>query len=200
MRKLAISAGHASVQGYDQGAVNDTLTEGKITEILKNQIVNYLHAYGIKVSVDPVDSVTKRTVQLFRKYFFGKDICVDLHFNSSLNKNATGTEVVIPAKYSEFEYKLALELSAHISSTLNIRNRGVITELQTYRKKLMWMTLPCETVLIEVCFLSNENDLAAYNLKEKDIARTIANILIKYQNYEKRYFTFNNQFVRFMCY
>ena len=181
MRRIALSAGHQSLVGRDRGAVSPYGIEGNVAEELKLLVRLYLAEMGIKASIDPKDSVTKQTVNLFRQYFSGGDICLDIHFNSSTNPNASGTECVVPLKATDFEKELATELSGVISAVLNIRNRGVITEAQTYRKKLMWMTLPCEAVLIEICFLSNKHDMEVYNLRKHEVARNIAAVLAKYR-------------------
>ncbi len=182
MRKIAISAGHTNQPGMDQGCDNGHDFEGQYAVELRDLVKKYLEANGVKVSVDPNNSPTGSTVKLFRQYFFGSDICVDIHFNSNPKKSASGSETVIPALYSQFEHDLATELTAAVSSTLGIRNRGVITELQTFRKKLLWMTLKCETVLLEVCFLSNDSDMMSYKQRRNEVAKAIATILFKYRS------------------
>lgn len=180
-RRIAISAGHSNVQGQDQGAVGNGLIEGVETVKIRNRIKYYLETMGCKVSVDPDDSVTWQTVALFKKYFGPKDVVIDLHLNAVADPRATGAEVVIPNEYSDFEHDFATELVAEISSRLSIRNRGVKTELKTARKKLLWMTIPAENILIEFFFISNPHDVSSYNLNFDSMCYGVANIIFKYK-------------------
>lgn len=182
-RRIALSAGHASVAGKDRGAASGDHIEGNLAEDLKLRVKHHLALMGVKCSIDPPDSVTKDTVALFKKYFKGNDICLDIHFNSSVKPEAYGTECVIPASYTDFEQDLATALCTYVSAALNTRNRGIITELQTYRKKLMWMTIPAENVLLEVCFVSNKGDMAKYEQRKDEVAQAIASVLYQYRNF-----------------
>jgi N-acetylmuramoyl-L-alanine amidase len=179
-RKIAISAGHSNTPGQDQGAVNKTTTEGIQAVRLRNGIVEALKQRGLIASVDPDNSVTGKTVALFRQYFFVNDICIDIHFNASSNSSATGCEVLVPAKPSVFENAIANKLSNVISGTLGIANRGVKTELDSARRKLVWMSLPGEAILIETCFLSNESDMVRYNANFYVLCNNIAQVIGTY--------------------
>jgi len=177
MRRIALSAGHSNVKGQDRGAQGNGILEGEETVVFRDLVKLRLEKHGVKVSVDPNSSVTGDTVRLFKKYFSGSDVCIDIHFNSASSPNATGTEVIIPVKYSRYEHDLALALCQIISSTLGIKNRGFKTELQTPRKKLFWMTIPAETVLIETCFLSNLRDVQSYKANKEELANAVGDII-----------------------
>jgi len=160
-RRIAISAGHTNVPGKDRGAVGNKQVEGNLTVEFRDLIKEQLNNWGITVSVDPNSSATGDMVRLFSKYFNGKDIVVDIHFNAAISEEANGTEVLIPASPTDFERDLAYELVREISS-FGFANRGVKSELQSARKKLFFFTVPAETVLIEVCFISNARDMELY--------------------------------------
>jgi N-acetylmuramoyl-L-alanine amidase len=181
-RKLAISAGHSNTEGRDQGATNNITTEGKATVDLRNRLVAKFKEQKITVNVDKDNSVTKETVSVFTEYFDEHDILIDIHFNSSNNETATGTEVIIPEKYSTFEYSIASDISRTMSNVLGIRNRGVKTESQTARGKLAWMRMNAETILIEVCFLSNLNDMERYIAKRDTLVTELVNIISNYKS------------------
>lgn len=180
-RRIAISAGHSNVQGQDQGAEGNGLIEGVETVKIRNRIKFHLERMGCKVSVDPDSSVTWKTVALFKKYFSARDVVIDLHLNAASSDRATGVEVLIPEKYSDFEHDLATELASEISSRLKIRNRGVKTELQTPRKKLLWMTIPAENILIEFFFISNPHDVSSYLINFDSMCVGTANIIFKHK-------------------
>lgn len=180
-RRIAISAGHSNVPGKDRGAVGCGLIEGDETVKIRNRVKYHLERLGSKVSVDPDNNVTWQAVALFKKYFSDKDVVIDIHLNAAGSEKATGCEVVIPDKYTDFEYTVANELSTAISSSLKIRNRGVKVESQTARKKLLWMTIPAENLLIECFFITNPDDVASYTLYFDSMCKSIAEVLFKYK-------------------
>lgn len=171
MRRIALSAGHSTQPGVDNGAVYGKYNEGLEAANLRKIVKKGLEALGVTVNVDPDYSVTYQTVALFKKYFSGTDVAIDIHFNAS-NGKGTGVECFIPSSYSAYEYNLGYQLAKYVSATLGIPNRGVKTELQSARKKLLWMTIPCETVLIEVSFI--DHDMIVYKQKEQQVGKVIA--------------------------
>jgi len=180
-RRIAISAGHSNVKGEDRGAIANGYVEGELAVELRDLIVAIFKQRNIPVSVDPNSNVTFQTVALFRKWFnTGNDILVDIHFNAGAS-SANGTLVIVPNTASDFEKDLAKALSYTIALTLGIPNKGVHDEHYTARGKLLWMSLPAESVLIEVCFLTNLNDMAAYSQLKSRVAVSIANVLIDYK-------------------
>lgn len=178
-RRIAISAGHTNVVGQDRGAAANGYIEGNLTVELRDLIKKELGVFGVAASIDPNESATGDTVRLFRRYFVADDIVVDIHFNAA-TPQATGTEVIIGNNASPFEKKLAADVANTIATTLSIRNRGVKTEAQTPRKKLLWFTIPSETILIEVCFLSSVDDMIKYQRKKKALAANLAHLFSKY--------------------
>jgi len=181
-RRVAISAGHSNVPGQDMGAKGNLLTEGSEAVILRNLIVDRFKERNEVISIDPDNSVTGKTVALFKQYFNANDIVVDIHFNASSNPTATGCEVLVPAVASATELEIAGTLALDISKVLGIKNRGVKTELQSARKKLLWMTIPGENILIEICFISNDEDVRKYITNKEQLAKSIADVLIFYKN------------------
>jgi len=177
-RRIAASAGHSNVPGQDMGAQGNGIIEGNETVVLRNLIVQEFRNRKEPISVDPDSNVTFKTVALFKQYFGKEDILLDIHFNASSNPKATGCEVLVPAYMDIQERDLATNLVAAVSGVLNISNRGVKTELQSARKKLLWMSIPAITVLLEVCFISNPSDVSKYNAHKEELAKVITNILL----------------------
>jgi hypothetical protein len=58
------------------------------------------------------------------------DIIIDIHFNSP-SPNTTGTEAFIPFRATVEEKVIAVKVCNTISTTLNIKNRGVKLENQS---------------------------------------------------------------------
>lgn len=178
-RKLFISAGHSNNPNKDRGAVGNGYIEGELTVELRKLIVDELKKLSITPIVDSDDTVTKETVIEASKFLDAKDIAIDIHFNASDNPVATGAETVIPATYTNVEYIIANDLLEIISSTLSVRKRRVITENASARGRLAFMRVNCENILLEICFISNKKDMEQYQTKKQDLAKAIANYLIK---------------------
>jgi N-acetylmuramoyl-L-alanine amidase len=176
MRTLFLSAGHG---GIDVGAVGNGYTEADLTIELRDLINKHLLKLGIKAITDDNKNALAQTIRFFQNKVTKDCILVDIHWNS-FNNTSTGAEVLIPAKPSQLEVKIATDLSKVISSTLSITNRGVKTELQSARGRLGWMRLTGENILIETCFISNPNDMKSYQSNKEKLAESIANVLANY--------------------
>jgi len=180
-RKLAISAGHSNDPDRDNGANHNGFIEGVETVKLRNALVTEFKTAGIIVNVDDDSNVTKETVKLFDQYFGEHDILIDLHFNAYHDETANGVEVIVPEKYTTMEYAMACDICRVISDSLNIRNRGVKPESQSARGSLAWMRLNAETILVEVCFISNKKDMTRYKANFNKLVKEIVNIISNYK-------------------
>jgi N-acetylmuramoyl-L-alanine amidase len=112
----------------------------------------------------------------------GSVVC-EIHFNASASPSATGTETIIPYRHTKEEFALARELSAAINKHTGLLlrgDKGVITERDSHRGSLGLMREEGMNALIEVAFISNQNDLRVYRQNKDNIAREIAAVLIKY--------------------
>ncbi len=167
MRKLLLSAGHSNVEGRDRGAIYKHRVEGELTARVRSDLAHALlsnPANKFELILDINDSILRDTLDAFRDIIKRDDIAIDLHFNNfASNLTVGGTEVIVPENYSKFEFELAQEISFAISNSLGIRNRGVKRESSTALRRLAWKRLGCEAILPEICFLSNEEDMAAFN-------------------------------------
>lgn len=179
MRRIILSAGHSNVPGLDQGRQTKDYSEGIEAAYFRRDLANKLKGLGLEVLVDPDSTVLKDSIDYFKHRVDIKDIAIDIHFNGFDNPAATGTEVLIPNYASNFEIALAGELTVAISKCLNIKDRGIKSESTSHHGKLGWMRLNCETVLVELCFITNENDMKAYKNKYwlliDDVAKVLKN-------------------------
>lgn len=176
MRTIYLSAGHSNVVGQDRGASGCKLVEGNLTVDFRRKLIAELQLQGITPKTDPDENITVKTVSLFKGMVGLTDIALDIHFNAG-PPTATGCEVIIPQKYTRFEFNVAANISSIISRVLEIRNRGVLTEDRTPHKKLAWMAIPCENILMEICFISNMKDMEKYNNKDQQLANNLATYL-----------------------
>nr|DAO84209.1 MAG TPA: Cell wall hydrolase autolysin [Caudoviricetes sp.] len=190
-RKIILSAGHSTKFGEDRGAFGNNFVEGienakirkRVYEILKNK-------YNTEVIIDGDETILRASMNYFtnlirtKKYADKDVIALEIHFNASPNPTANGTETVIPAEHTKFECELANEISRGISGLLNTRLRGevdgltgVITEASSRAKRLGWMRIPAQNVLLETCFISNTKEMEAYVKNFEPICQTLAAIL-----------------------
>ena len=187
MRKIFISAGHTNVlkPGFDNGASGNGFIEGLLTVGFRDLLVRELNLLGIYPIIDSNENALKASINFFKRLISPNSIALDIHWNSSENATATGTETLIPAVYTNFEYELASRLSEAVSKTLNIRTRGangVKTELESHHSSLGWMRLNAENVLMEICFISNKSDMDKYISSRIQLAKNIALILKEYSS------------------
>lgn len=191
MRQIFISAGHSNTKGRDRGAVSNGYVEGDLTVQLRSLIVEELNSMGLKPIVDSDDSILSQTINFFRSKVSPSCIVLDIHFNAG-PPNAKGTETLIPKNSSSFERELAYQLSKDVSDTLGIPMRGnlngfpgVKTELQSHHGSLGWMRLTGENVLMEVCFITNTQEMFNYIGNQRLLAYKIATTLKHFSLYGK---------------
>jgi N-acetylmuramoyl-L-alanine amidase len=174
-KKIYPLAGHSNT---DPGAIANGYREADLTKELRNIIVNELKKRNyLKFQIDD-DKDGLSTV--LKKINPGKkDILLDIHFNSA-SPTATGTEVFISNYAGDTSKNFAKELVDGTSKIIGITNRGVKPESLSARKRLAVLNKNGAAALIEVCFITNANDMAKYQANKIKLAAFIAELLIKY--------------------
>ena len=191
-RTVFLSSGHSNFRRGDgtyiePGAVSNGCIEGDLTVRYVSKLSNKLKSMGINVVTDDPSNSLKHTLAFFRNKTTPNCIVIDVHWNSSSNPKSTGTETLIPAKPTAFEVLLAKDISDDTSQCLNIPlrgnyqgHKGVKTELESHHGRLGWMTLTGENILIEMCFISNVNDMKSYFDNEDKLIDAHAQTIFKY--------------------
>lgn len=182
--KLFISAGHSDRSGRDRGAAGNGLIEGIEAVKIRTRVIQVLREkYGIQAVADGNDSILAESINFFRKLTSKDAILLDIHFNAG-PPTATGIETFVPDDANEKELSLAQALSTTLSAVMgiplrgNFRNRrGVRSEAESQHKRLGWMRLTGNNVLLELCFISNASDVAKYLANFDKICETIADQL-----------------------
>jgi N-acetylmuramoyl-L-alanine amidase len=172
MRRVIIAAGH---NGAGTGA-KGYIDEGTETIKLRDCLVDWL-----KIKEPTLEVITDRgkdkltlsggLLKWLKSIFKKEDICLDLHFNA-FNGVANGTEVVIPDKYSQFEWLYGRMLRDSVVTALQTATRPNKTETQSQHSKLAMLSgFDCENFLLEVCLCDNYRDAENYaNYKPELIA------------------------------
>lgn len=172
-----ISAGHHL---KDSGATANGRRENKEAILLRELIICELFKHNIKVFHDRDTETLGQYLARIKPGY--ASVVVELHFNAAKDPKATGTEVLVADNYTEMSKEFAAELSKVISETLGIPNRGVKTESQSARGKLAFVRKQGCTALIEVCFISNPNDMRKYDENIDRLAVEIAKVIARYDN------------------
>lgn len=175
-RKVFIASGHSNTPGKDNGSTGNGYVEGFLTVEFRDLLVAQLKAIGVVPTTDPASNVLAETIQYFKALTNPNALLVDIHFNAGPS-TATGVEVEVPDDSNPYERKVAGEIANEISRTFGIQNRGVKPESETARKRLGWMRLIGNNILIELCFITNYKDMMAYQAYKTTLAKRLALII-----------------------
>lgn len=168
MKSIFVSAGHSDT---DPGAAGNGYTEANIVMELRNIVSFYLHRAGVEHGVDS-GSITRNlplraAMMLARSY----DIAIELHCNAG-PPTATGVETLGKPAHTQ----LGKAICEAVSHVLGIRNRGAKPEASGQHSRLGFVQ--AGGLIVELFFITNPNDVAAYQAKKRLVGRAIAEILI----------------------
>lgn len=177
-RNLFLTAGH---RRGSTGANANGYSEAELAIQLRNDLTAKLHEQGVIVVNDAdADSLTS-VVNIINKNCTNRDLCLDLHFNSFSNASANGTEVLIQNSPTNMEIEFAEDVLNAICSTLGIKNRGVKKEGKSQYKRLAMLSgVKCNSVLVELCFISSKSDMVRYESKYNELVEKLVEIIIKH--------------------
>lgn len=172
-----ISAGHHL---RDSGAVGSGTQENLEAIKFRDIVVNYCKSFGLQVITDN-DNETLAQYLTRIKTGIGS-VVVEFHFDAAANNTATGTTCIVGNDADRLDRSFAKELVDTTAKVLGIRNRGIITEAQSHRGRLGLMREQGIVALLELCFISNPSDMAAYNANQYTLGAEIAKIIKKYDD------------------
>lgn len=175
MRKIYLIAGHnLTPSGTGTGAVG-IIDEAKESIILRDFIASELVRQGITPERDFDTGSLNTVISWLLSKVCKKDIMIDIHFNASASPSASGSEIILPNKYTAEERVIAETLLSTITNTLGTKSRGIKTEKDTAVGSIGILNKPdCLNVLLEVCFVSNNEDVITYRKNCKHLAINIA--------------------------
>lgn len=169
------SAGHHNA---DPGAVYNGRKEAEEMKCFRDLVIKALDAKGHKPIPDR-DNETASQHQARIKPGNGS-VGAEFHLDAVPSPTATGTTAVVKRNPTPLSMQMGKEMVDTTSKILGIRNRGVITEDKTNRGRIGIVNKAGTWVLLELGFLSNPNDMAAFDLHKVKLAQAIADILIRY--------------------
>lgn len=170
-----ITAGHSNT---DPGAVNGKVKEADLVVNFRNAVTHYLREVGLQVKTDGTGTKND-PLSAAVKLIQGSSVAVEFHMNAAASKQANGVETIALPK----DKKLAQDLSKAVADALGSRLRGDngwIDQSKSARGRLAYVN--AGGLIVELGFISNEDELARFNARYWLAAKAAAKILIDYEN------------------
>lgn len=164
-KTILVSAGHTNKAGQDRGVAGNGFIEGVEAVKIRDIVATALRARGHKVREDGEDGINEPLTKALA-LINGTDIAVEFHFNSVVNPKATGIEVLsMPNKKAD-----AQRIAGAIHKALGLPLRGEKgwkSDTSGQHPRLGF----CRRggLIIEICFMSNPQDMAAYSANTAEL-------------------------------
>lgn len=176
-----VDPGHG---GADQGASNGDRLESEDNLTLALAVREALEARGVTVVMSREDDTTiSLTERVAAAEAASADIFLSLHRNSADEADACGLEVWTAESCSELSTSLAGAICVALAETDIQENRGVKTGSQSGTGDyyvLLYTSMPA--VLVEMGFISNEEDNSLFDRNVDNYAAAIAEALVETYN------------------
>ncbi|MDH0340608.1 N-acetylmuramoyl-L-alanine amidase [Chromobacterium haemolyticum] len=170
--KILVSAGHSNV---DPGAVANGYREADIAAEFRNLVAHELRQAGVDVLTDGEGKDNKPLAEAV-KLAGGVGLAVEFHCNAAVNPQARGVESIsLPGK-RDVSQRISATIAGVLGSPLR-GDRGWIDQSKTPRGRLAFVN--AGGVIVELFFISNPAELAAYQAKKMDLARAVAAVLLE---------------------
>ncbi len=165
-----INPGHAPNGIPDPGACSAGLRECDVALSVGELVEKYLNAVGIETKLLQSDSLSEVCLNA---NVAEADLFISIHCNSVESPYAEGTETWACAGSND-GYKLASCIQNQIVGALNTVDRGV--KIATPGKNGLYVLTNTDmpAVLVELAFISNEDDEELLRNNQDDFARAIA--------------------------
>lgn len=159
--KIALDPGHGMAnitsKVYDPGAFAANVSEADVVLSWVMAGKKELETAGFEVFLtrtSPTES-SPLSNRVSRAVAAKSTIYISFHCNSAKSTSATGTETFYR---DEKDKILAQKLQSTLLKVLKLRDRGLKTEAQSQHPRLAVMDFPGPVALVELGFISNEQD------------------------------------------
>ena len=178
-----ISAGHCTKPGknYDPGATGvNGRTEAAEAVKMRDEVVKQLKNMGYNDIVTDLDAESLKEY-LARIQTGSGSVVVEFHFNA-FNGKATGIEVLVQKDADKMDISFAKEMAkvTAAATKLPLRSGGVKSEADSKRGSLGLMRENGIVALVELCFIDNPADMAAYDKAFSGLASAYAAAIAHY--------------------
>lgn len=174
MSKVTITAGHSNT---DPGAVAGNATEAEITTDMRNIVAICLGDLGIEAVTDGTGSendTLRQAIKLIKQ----SEVAIEFHCNAFHVPTAAGVEALAQPK----DKAICQKLCAAVSDVLGIPVRGNAggfkPENSGQHSRLGYVREG--GIILELFFISNPTELAAYQAKKWPLAREIADVIAEH--------------------
>lgn len=168
MKSIFVSAGHSN---SDPGAVAFGRREADIAVEFRNMVSFYLMRAGVKHEMDG-RGTENLPLSAAARSARNHQIAVEFHCNAAASASATGAETLSGPK----DMAIGAQISAAVAKGLGIRNRGAKPESAGQHSRLAFVQ--AGGIIVELFFITNQLDLAAYDARKWLAARDVADVLI----------------------
>lgn len=177
--KVFINPGHAPNGVPDPGAVNsyNGLKEAIVVKHVGDLVAKYLIAAGVDTTVCQDDSLA--TV-VNTANSMNADVFVSIHCNSAANSAAEGTETFYFYS-SENGRKLANCIQSQLIDAIDTVDRGIKGARPGTNGLYVLTNTDAVAVLVELAFISNQDDVILLTENQDDFARAIARGITDFQ-------------------
>lgn len=171
MSKVVITAGHSNT---DPGAVNGNVTEAEIATDMRNIVAYCLKDLGIEAITDGNGSEND-TLRSAIKLIPQGDLAIEFHCNAFHSPKAAGVEALAQPK----DKVICRNLCTAVSEVLGIPTRGndggFKPENSGQHSRLGYVR--GGGIILELFFISNPTELAAYQASKWPLARELADVI-----------------------
>lgn len=175
---IFLSAGHSTVDpgavGYSRDGEGNKVErkEADIVVEFRNLVAFYLMQAGVAFLVDGKGTENVPLKQTLRQIGNNRP-ALEFHCNAAAAAIAGGVETLSAAR----DLVLGEELCTAISVALGIKNRGAKPENSGQHHRLAFVQ--AGGIIVELFFISNPKDLAAYDARKWLAAKAVAGVLMK---------------------
>lgn len=171
MTKVTITAGHSNT---DPGAVNGNVTEAEITCDMRNIVAICLGDLGIEAVTDGTGSendTLRNAIKLIKQ----GEVAIEFHCNAFHLPTAGGVEALAQPKDKLICQKLCEAVSDVLGIPVRGNAGGFKPENSGQHSRLGYVREG--GIILELFFISNPSELAAYQAKKWPLAREIADVI-----------------------
>jgi len=177
MSKLIfISSGHG---GRDCGAVSKDgkLKEAELALRLRDAVASNLKSKGCDVVTDGGTGENQSLPEALKKFHLKPVVAVEFHFNAGPVNKATGVEALSLPAYKPLAQALA-QATSNETGLFARGDRGWKPDTAGQHHRLAF----CRAggVILEICFISNNQDLQTYLANQFRVARALAGVLERF--------------------
>ncbi len=171
---VTVTAGHSNL---DPGAVSGKYKEAELVRQFRNAVAHYLSVAGLTIKTDGVGGINlplNNAIALAKS----ASIAIEFHMNAAASPQANGIETIGLPK----DKLLAQKLSKAVADVFGSRLRGEdgwIDQSQSARGKLGFVN--AGGLIVELGFISNNAELAAFNSKYWSAAKAVAQVIIEHE-------------------